>query len=221
MPNNAGTTPMNASHQHQEISELLPFYANGTLVGSERERIEGHLRGCLVCRAELAEDQALLRAFRGADNDDRLVDDGFDRVMSRVRGSTARPTPGWRRWGQRTLRHVARRGAMVAVLAAVAFGIAQMQGNAGFVKQSFHTLSQDRGTVVGADVLYVAFDPKASMGAINEALAAVRGDVVSGPNHENVFTVRVPAAEVAMAVDTLKARAEVRFAAAAAPGATP
>ena len=49
----------------------------------------------------------------------------------------------------------------------------------------------------------------------------LKGDVVSGPNRDNVFTVRVPASEVATAVDTLKARSGVKFAAPAAPGAAP
>jgi len=221
MPDNTGTTPMHAAQQHQHVSELLPFYANGTLHDTERAEVEAHLRGCLNCRAELAAEQRLLRAFRATDSDERQVDDGFDRVMSRVRGGSTRPSARWQRWGRRTLHHVARRAAMVAVLAGVVVGIAQMQDNAGLVKQTFHTLSQDGGQVVGADVVYVAFDAKASMGAINDALAAVRGDVVSGPNRDNVFTVRVPAAQVAAAVDVLKARAEVRFVAAAAPGATP
>ncbi len=210
---------MHASHQ--EFSELLPFYANGTLDERERAQLDLHLRGCLVCRAELAQEQRLLRAFRDSDSEGLLLDDGFARVMTRVRGAAAQPTPLRRGWGQRTLRHVARRAAMVAVLAGVVLGIHHMQGHIGEVDQRFHTLSRDGGSVVGADVLYVAFDTKASMGAINAALAAVHGDVVSGPNRDNVLTVRVPAADVASAVARLQARAEVRFAAAAAPGAAP
>lgn len=210
---------MNASHQ--EFSELLPFYANGTLDERERAQLDLHLRACLMCRAELAQEQRLLRAFRSSDSDSLLLDDGFARVMTRVRGAGAQPTTARRRWGQRALRHVARRAAIVGVLAAVVLGINHMQGHIGQVDQRFHTLSRDGGRVVGADVVYVAFDSKASMGAINAALAAVHGDVVSGPNRDNVLTVRVPVADVAAAVARLQARAEVRFAAAAAPGATP
>ncbi len=210
---------MHASHQ--EFSELLPFYANGTLDERERAQLDLHLRACLMCRAELAQEQRLLRAFRSSDSDSLLLDDGFARVMTRVRGAGAQPTTARRRWGQRALRHVARRAAIVGVLAAVVLGINHMQGHIGQVDQRFHTLSRDGGRVVGADVVYVAFDSKASMGAINAALAAVHGDVVSGPNRDNVLTVRVPVADVAAAVARLQAHAEVRFAAAAAPGATP
>ncbi len=75
--------------------------------------------------------------------------------------------------------------------------------------------------MVGADVLYVAFDAQAPMAAIQDALAAIQGDVVSGPNRDNVFTVRVPANQLASAVEALKTRDGVRFAAPAAPGAAP
>lgn len=212
---------MNASLSHQEVSELLPFYVNGSLDDAERTQLDAHLRGCLTCRAELAGEQRLMQAFRRTDSDRQQVDDGFERVMARVRGSGAQPSqPAWRRWGRRGLAHAARRVAMVAMLAGVVFGIAHLEGNVGLVEPSFHTLSQDRGSVVGADVLYVAFDAKAPMTAIQEALAAVNGDVVSGPNRDNVFTVRVPASQVETAVAALKARGGVRFAAAAAPGVT-
>ncbi len=67
-----------------------------------------------------------MRAFRSNDSADRQLDDGFERVMARVRGSSAKPTGTWRRWGQRSLHHFARRAVTVAVLAGVVFGIAQM-----------------------------------------------------------------------------------------------
>lgn len=218
---------MNSAFSHQEYSELLPFLVNGTLAGAERDRLDAHLAACLVCRAELAAEQRLAQAFRGSDSERHLADDGFERIMARVRGSAPPPPSSssssspWRRWGRGGMRHATRRLAMIAMLAGVVFGIGHMQGNVGLVEQTFHTLSQDRGQVVGADVLYVAFDGEASMATIQEALAAVHGDVVSGPNHDNVFTVRVPASQVASALDTLKARSGVRFAAPAAPGAAP
>lgn len=46
---------MNASrHAHQEAQELLPWLANGSLSGTERERVQAHLQVCAACRAELS-----------------------------------------------------------------------------------------------------------------------------------------------------------------------
>jgi anti-sigma factor RsiW len=47
---------------HQAAQEALPWLANGTLEGPERERVEAHLRGCAHCRNELE----LLKALRAA-----------------------------------------------------------------------------------------------------------------------------------------------------------
>jgi hypothetical protein len=45
---------MNAgSHAHQEAQELLPWLANGSLSGTERERVQAHVQVCAACRTEL------------------------------------------------------------------------------------------------------------------------------------------------------------------------
>jgi hypothetical protein len=51
---------------HQAAQEALPWLANGTLDGAERERVEAHLRGCAHCRDELERLKALRAAGPGA-----------------------------------------------------------------------------------------------------------------------------------------------------------
>lgn len=54
---------MNAAHRaHEEAQELLPWLANGTLAGTELERVQAHLQTCAGCRTELA----LLHTLRAA-----------------------------------------------------------------------------------------------------------------------------------------------------------
>lgn len=205
---------MNTSQQHQELNELLPFFANSTLHEVERARVEAHLRACLICRAELAQEHELMHRFRSSDSAQCVAGDGFERVMLRVRGDRSRDLVTAVRWKKRWR---GRGLALAAALAGIVFGITQMNSSTKVGDQSFHTLSQDRGQTVGADIIYVAFHPAAAVGAIEAALAAVGGDVVSGPNRDHVLTVRVPSATVAAAVNKLKAHAEVKFVAAAAP----
>ena len=47
---------------HQEIIELLPWYANSTLSENERRRVETHLAGCQDCAQELASLSAVRNA---------------------------------------------------------------------------------------------------------------------------------------------------------------
>lgn len=43
----------------QELKELLPWYANGTLSPEERTKVEAHLARCTRCQRELQEIQQI------------------------------------------------------------------------------------------------------------------------------------------------------------------
>ncbi len=51
---------------HREAQEALPWLANGSLAGSELERVQAHLKGCAACRADLAALHTLRAAGTGA-----------------------------------------------------------------------------------------------------------------------------------------------------------
>lgn len=215
---------MNTSLPHQEWRELLPFLANDTLHGAERASLEEHLATCLICRSELPAEQRLLRAFRSADAEAAQADDNFVRILARARATTvsasapAHQSASRRRWwGQRFGQRLTRRVALVATLAAAVLGLAHFQAGERVSVQRFQSLSQDRGHVVGVDLVYVAFAPGVPIDSVEASLRAVGADVVSGPTQDHVFTVRVPATAVGSAVATLAARDGVRFVAPAAP----
>ena len=216
--------PMSVDQQpHQAWLELLPFLANDSLQGAERDEIEAHLASCLTCRAELAAEQRLLRAFRGVDAEAAQADDSFARILARARAEDAPPaanvvTPR-RGWGRRVGPVLARRLALVATLSAVVLGLAQLGPGTPSAVQGFRTLSQDHGKVVGADIVYVALDPALAMGSVEDSLRAVQAELVSGPTADHVYTVRVPRERLAQAVATLAAREGIRFVAPAAPDA--
>jgi len=54
---------------HREAQEALPWLANGSLAGSELERVQAHLKGCAACRADLAALHTLRAAGAGAGPD--------------------------------------------------------------------------------------------------------------------------------------------------------
>jgi len=68
-----------------QIAELLPFYANGTLDGAERARVETELASCTSCAAELRELQSLGVALKARAGDapplaQHVIDDALARV---------------------------------------------------------------------------------------------------------------------------------------------
>lgn len=50
---------------HAEAQQALPWLANGTLAGTELERVQAHLQGCAACRADLAALHTLRAAGPG------------------------------------------------------------------------------------------------------------------------------------------------------------
>jgi hypothetical protein len=52
-----------ATARHAEVQDVLPWLANGTLAGTELERVRAHVETCADCRADLA----ALRTVRAAD----------------------------------------------------------------------------------------------------------------------------------------------------------
>lgn len=95
---------MNAStHAHQEAQELLPWLANDSLSGTERERVQAHLQGCAACRAELSALHTL-RAAGSADVPGLDAQAALARLLPQLDAPAAlapvptadRVLPGWR-----------------------------------------------------------------------------------------------------------------------------
>ena len=196
-------TPSNFLDQHQHVLELLPFLANDTLAGDERELVEQHLQICSSCRTEVALEQRLVRAFRATDAGQQVVDDGFERVLQRVREQpAAAPRPRWRGYA----RAVAY--ALAATLAAMVVGTNYLPHGAP-AAGAYHTLARGSGRSVGADIVYVVFAPTTAIATIEALLRSAKVEVVSGPNADSAFTLRVASGDVEATVAALKAHPEV------------
>ena len=48
---------------HQEVWELLPWYANGTLEREEAAEVEAHLASCPACQRELTRCREIATAL--------------------------------------------------------------------------------------------------------------------------------------------------------------
>jgi hypothetical protein len=116
-----------AAIAHRAAQEALPWLANGTLDGAERERVEAHLQACADCRDELALLQAMRAAGPGA-APDCDAEGAWARMQARLDAPAATPPPGLReRWRARIAandRHwlraaVALQCCLIAVLAAM------------------------------------------------------------------------------------------------------
>ncbi len=65
----------------QDISQLLPWYLNGTVTSEERHRLDEHLQACTSCRAELADTLWAAKAFTRHPSSRTLVELAYDREV--------------------------------------------------------------------------------------------------------------------------------------------
>jgi anti-sigma factor RsiW len=77
---------------HRAAQEALPWLANGTLDGAERQRVEAHLQACARCRGDLAQLSALRAAGPGA-APDCDADGAWARMQARLDAPAAGATP--------------------------------------------------------------------------------------------------------------------------------
>lgn len=192
------------------MTDVLPWYVNGTLGDEERRVFESHLVACAACRGEVA----VLRQFAVVLHEETPAPSGdlYDRTVARLKPR------GWLR-----LSHVVRqivipvptyaRVALVAQLAIIV-ALAAVLAPRGV----FSTLSEGpRHPGPGVQV-QVVFSPGATAQQIQAVLAALNGRIIDGPTPLGIYSVEIPlgtGATVSTADEvlrTLRASPAVKFA---------
>lgn len=215
--------------KHEEAALLLPWLVNGTLSGSERTRVEDHMRDCLVCRAELREQRALRTLVLRQPDVHVSAEQGFAALAGRLDREAA-PKRLRARLGAVGLGSVLRdlgaglatepRGrrlalasfAAVAVAAAVALWVLA-SGPAEAPRYSTLTGVED-ARPIDVDIV---FAPGTSQEEARTVVEGVGGTIVAGPSALGRYTARVAGVESGADLEALmrKLRADprVRFAA--------
>jgi len=193
---------------HDEAARLLPWLANGTLDAGERERVERHVRTCVTCRAELAEQRALAGLVRRQPAVRLSAERDFERLR---RALDARPrSRGARR--RRTAAWAAAASVAIAVLAAVLVGVLPGTEDP---DDGYRTLTEDGAAPMLVDVVFADIAEE----EIHELIARHGAVIVAGPSPRiGRYTLRVagdavPETQVAELVRRLREDERVRFAA--------
>ena len=167
-----------------EIMQLLPAYANGTLSGEEKTRVEAALQASDTLRKELD----FLNAVRMAAKDQAVespTEWGWQRLQRDIRKSAP---------ARRTADNVWKIAAIAAALVVVVqFGFITEQ--LGTVE--YQTLS---GSISGENLVQVRFSPDARQQDIQQLLVGVKADIVSGPSASGLYHIAVEDVPAALVV---------------------
>ncbi len=197
---------MSETDRHRHVTELLPWYVNGTLEGDDRQAVAAHLSDCPACRDEIAQYQILAAAVQnGRDAAWAPERDRLERVLASIEVLEAAPEQraGWReRWRagmewlgdlfQRTPGPVRWGLAVQAALLVLVVGLAVFPGGLSS-RAPYRTLAQNGERRVGHALIQVVFAENVTEREMRALLARVQGKIVDGPSAVGVYTVEIGA----------------------------
>lgn len=183
--------PIAANREHDEVSQLLPWYVNGTLRDGDRQRIEQHLQACAACRedlrletrvhTELSSDAAV--AYMPAASLKRLQArlDGLQTIGTVPAAVSSAPP------GQRWLTPRAWKAASLAALGLALALVAAQQWRDSRGRPAYYTVTTAAVPVPGA-VIRAVFSPRMSVSELHDLLNEAQLSIVSGPSEAGVYS---------------------------------
>ncbi|HKE32587.1 MAG TPA: zf-HC2 domain-containing protein [Candidatus Angelobacter sp.] len=216
---------------HQEIIELLPWYANQTLADEERKLVEMHLADCRDCAKEVESLKAMRKTVvEVGDSGPVLSPFALNRALAeiedyeRTRTTTARAAivaeqekkGFWARWWQPTpvFARALIAAQIVLVLALGSVTLYQYAHPNIIFKTSSGGVDDKTSTRIT-----VGFNEDATEQEIRQTISGIEGQIVEGPSALGLYTIQVPiprerAAEIDKVLQTLRQNSRVvRFAA--------
>jgi hypothetical protein len=179
--------------QHIESSELLPWYATGTLEPLEHTKVEQHLMECITCRNELRNIRAMQAEIASAQDADPAVGFGFARIKERIEkieSGRARSVSMRTLTAQWLASSPWIRGALFAETAMV-LALASYVFLANPSPQYYRTLGATPTPATTRTKIVVVFDRAIAEGKIRDVLMGVDARIIDGPSREGAYTLEV------------------------------
>ena len=181
--------------EHDAALESLPWYVNGTLEGGELQRVEQHLRSCVVCRGELPFQRELSERLAASEDFPLSPGHGLQELRSRIiaeesltslkglRHSWQHMSPG----GRGTL--FAQAAAILLLVGLAATGVVSRFDRFDS-EPTYRTLSDNVAPVVDARLhFHLVFGPDTPEIEMRSLVASIDGEIVAGPSPLGVYTV--------------------------------
>jgi anti-sigma factor RsiW len=206
---------------HPEISSLLPWYVNGTVAESERERVDEHLIQCAHCRDELARERWIYQNMTGETSIEYMPSASLQRLQARLDGvdaaesTTASGAPDAARLHDRSAPWHGMMAASVAVLAVALSLLAAgrwTQYRARAAAPAYRTVTTP---VLHAqdEAIRAVFSPTITLSVLQSILDEAQVRIVSGPTEAGVYSLaQTSRRPVSVSLALLRGHAEVRFA---------
>jgi anti-sigma factor RsiW len=215
-------------HEHRRISDLIPWYVNGTLGNREREQVETHIESCAACRHELASEHLLYDEMAAEPGVEYMPAPSLKRLQAAIDGmgsGRAAPSvpaaPRIPAAPRHRLRWQGLAAASVLVTAAaVTFVTADHWGELGARGQGgYHTVTTSASRAHD-EVIRAVFTPTITLDELQGILAEAHLRIISGPTEAGVYSLAATSPRpVGSSLALLRSHADVRFAESTQPDA--
>jgi hypothetical protein len=206
---------------HPEISSLLPWYVNGTVAESERERVEEHLTLCTHCREELARERWIYQNMTAETSIEYMPSASLQRLQARLDGvdvtesASVNAAPDAGRPRDRSMPWQGLMAASVAVLAVALSLLAAgrwTQYGARAAAPAYHTVTTAAPRAPD-ETIRAVFSPTITLSDLQRILDEAQVRIVSGPTEAGVYSLAQNSRRpVSISLALLRGHAEVRFA---------
>lgn len=176
---------------HQEIQSLLPWYINQTLATEEHQRVDKHLKECLVCRRDWLDLQKL---------SDTLIESNAMETASvasfaQLRHQLASQQPANVVPISSKKRHIPISALAGLGLAASVLLVVFTPGLSGFTNSAdqalYSTLSAHQTEKHEGKLLKIVFEQNLSKQSVDSLLKTIHAQKIDLPNSLGAFTVRL------------------------------
>jgi hypothetical protein len=213
----------NFSGEHEEVFELFPWYLNGTIAETERQKVDEHVSVCATCRDQLARERDIYRAM-SAESSLEYIPASFSRLQARLDAlsadkSAAPAVP------QSASRHgmPPRHSAMpwprlaAASIAILVLGLLSLVSADRWVQ--IRALPSEYRTVTTSaprapdEVIRAVFSPGITLAELQAILDEAQLRIISGPTEAGVYSLAANSSRpVTVSLSLLRRHASVRFA---------
>jgi anti-sigma factor RsiW len=215
------TIRSNDAPVHPEISSLLPWYVNGSISASERQRVDEHLTLCTHCRDELACERWIHQNMTAENSVEYMPSASLQRLQARldgVDGAECAPVDAPAAADKSRDRSMPWSGLMAASVAVLAVALSLLaagrwtQYGARAAAPVYRTVTTPVPRAPN-EAIRAVFSPTITLSELQSILDEAQLRIVSGPSEAGVYSLAVNSGRpVSATLAMLRQHAAVRFA---------